>query len=213
MGQSNKKITLIQIFNTLKEDIESNRATLGDVVIQMFYIDKDIAAKMWLFLLENDIEYLHQDSFDLVFGIVMGCRRDYFPIISALKGNEKLATLLFQESAGCCAATDIISRLTGVLDDYETASKFLSMAYANKYNNDTFYDFLSSSIPDGSINLGENIELGSMTLSKNSYNMYMSWVEKIEDKNKRAKLHLKLMNMIDDIGDNDEKVIVLSEYK
>lgn len=190
-----KEIALLQIYEILKENYEENDRRLADIVSELMYINQETAARLWIELFIDNLDYAQGDGFCLVTYIILGCRKNYWPLISCLLSDDVLSHYVFGECADCGGTSSVIQRMVGMRNDYANADRFLSLMYQNKNKNCSFAEILEQSIPDGSINFGESPTY-PQSISKEAFAMFLSWIEKLDNKKQKAQVYLKLLNFV-----------------
>ena len=59
LSENQKMDILVSSFDELKDDLESSRSTLTEIIRRMFAIDENIAISMWIYLLDHQSQVKH----------------------------------------------------------------------------------------------------------------------------------------------------------
>lgn len=189
ISASRKKIFLQETFELLRDEYVPNADAIKDIIGKMAKIDCVCAVEMWKYLIENYPEILHS-YYD--FGYII------MNTIEQVVGNEKVYRLVTEDTflknaifseLGDMQYTPIQTiRFYVFSGKTELANDLLILSYNNKYRRTSFYQILEGVVeyhPDE-------------TMTTEAFELLMKWIEKVSNKQERAKLNLAMLNYMEE---------------
>lgn len=186
-----KKEILIRSFETLKDGCRNSKDTRDKVeecVGSMFKMDVDMATEMWIYLLEQYSDMLSSNEGWGLIGWIYWIAGDNIgeaAINNIVLKNAPIKRAIFElqngalgRSAGCIIRSEIEK------GNILLADELINLLFDNQYKEETWYEVMDLAIP------------WSAPISDEAVEMLESWFEKVEDKEERAKLDIRLAEIL-----------------
>ncbi|WP_431028970.1 hypothetical protein [Lysinibacillus sp. LZ02] len=187
-----KKGILLETFEVLKNDIESNSSELEDLIIKIAQIDFNLAVEMWVFLLQNynSIHKYGNPTYHMTRSLSESLAKKFGfgNVAQTILNNDFLRDKLYKESAQ--PDYYIIGYLIDTLD-LINAETLIQIVYSdNKNHNDPYTD---DHFGDWLLWM---ITLGCNNINNDNIEFLLNWTEKVKDKEIKAKIMLKLIDFL-----------------
>ncbi len=190
MSKDQKKETLMSSFEMLKENCTENEEAIKKIISEMLKLDKNTAIEMWEYILKKNAHLIKSTyMYYLTEGIILygSAVIGQVEIENIIIGSNILKKGIFKHALAFKGnAAEIISNKIKQ-NELSIANELLELAYNNKYREWTFYNVLDSVIPyEGSI-------------TQEAFDLLTMWIEKINNKQEKAKLNLKMIDFIEEV--------------
>lgn len=192
MDREKKRDMLLENFDIIKDHYGKNRSAMPGAVGQMFKVDREKAVEMWSYLITKHASKVKgEDSWDITGAIVFeGNKAIGTKQMGELVLNEpKLKKALFLN------ACDDVSLFVGDIirgrinaNELRAAEELLSLVYRNKHRNSSWYEVMDEIIPN---------DPEDMVVTEQAYELLEMWCDKVEEREERAKLSIKMMAYTD----------------
>ena len=198
ISNEKKKETLIKNFDILKDNYEENGSSLASVVVKMFKLDADTAVDMWTYLLTKHIAAVKDEGSWSITGSIMykgGEAIGKERLCEIVLGNPVLKNTIFSFTCDDIhlVVDDIIRRKIET-DDLQVADELFDLVYKNKYKNSSWYEVMDQILEDAD----------DMEISEEAYELLETWCDKVKNKEERAKLSVKMLDLLHDDEDDDD---------
>ena len=190
ISNEKKKEILLKNFEIIKDNYVDNRSTLSDAVVKMFKIDIDTAVDMWSYLLTKHSSHIKgRDSWCLTGSVVYegGKVLGKAKMGEIILCNPVLKKAIFSQTChDIYIVVDDIIRIKIETNDLQEADELLSMVYKNKYRDSSWYKIMDEIVRE------------DMEITEEAYDLLDMWCDKVESKEERAKLSIKMLEFIDE---------------
>ena len=199
ISNEKKKETLLKNFDILKDNYDKNGSSLASVVVKMFKIDADTAVDMWTYLLTKHAAAVKGENSWFITGSIMYDGRKAIGIeklCEIVLGNPVLKKAIFSYTCDDIhlVVDDIIRRKIET-DELQIVDELLDLVYKNKYKNSSWYKVMDQILEDADC----------MEISEEAYECLEAWCDKVKNKEERAKLSVKMLDLLHDDDDDDDE--------
>ena len=188
MSNEQKIDTLLNSFDELKDQFWGNGDNIAEIIRKMFRYDQDTAIDMWTYLLTTYSEHLNEDC--------SWCFTGTIALRAAIEiGDEAMDTIIlnspviknavFSLASNCaedCAAPIIRRKIES--NDLQVADELIQLVYENPNRKTSWYGVMKHLRPYRQI-------------SDDAYEFLEVWCDKVDDKQERTMLSLKMMEYTD----------------
>lgn len=203
LSPEKKKEILLQSFDVLKEDLLNNSSKLKnlsklkDIIVKMVAVDIDTAVEMWIFLLEENGQFLEEEDegYWLTGGIAYnaGEKIGTSRISEIVINNDLLKQAIFNQyinpGSENIVHNFIYSNNPAVVND------LLQLVYTNKHRHKSFGKYFEGVL--------DEIE-EDKSISEEVSRVLLFWADKVMDKQEKARINVALLDILSDQDDDEE---------
>lgn len=193
MGLSNdkKKDMLLQSFNVLKSNIENHSDKIKEIIGKMSKLDLQTAIEMWEFVLGKGKNLIHDSSkaYRLCGGIIYDLEQAIGKnaVMDIIESNGMIRKNVYGQSGDICCSTYCSAKKFIEINNIELANEIITYFYENKYKSQTFAEILEQLC---------DFNVDEIKLSPDTVEMLLSWSEKLNDEEEKARIMVTLTDYI-----------------
>lgn len=188
LSADRKKEILCDSYEALKLNAQKNDSSLAKVISQMAVIDLPLSFEMWKSLIKSNFGlFRSKDSFYISHGMLNEITHevDEATAYQAVIDDITIRKYLYGESGGNIYGGTVI-QYSIITNQLLIANELLDLAYRNKYKGRPFADILCDPIfHQGAIPRDQ--------ISDDAVQLLLSWIEKVEDREERARLNMEML--------------------
>lgn len=195
MSSDKKKQMLLETFETLKNNFISNDESLAKLIGKMAKIDIDTAIEMWKYILNKYPSILKSSNYYISVGIMFSIEESIgeVEIYKLIVEDEILKKCVFKDAGRIFFSPVFSIRHYFEINELYIANELLTLVKNNKHHNSSLYEILDEVVPEDCVITGE------------AFDLLNEWISKVKDKEQKAKLNLKMMDLADYEEENDDE--------
>ena len=188
LSSDRKKEILCDSYEILKQNTWQNDSSLAKIISQMSVIDLLLSFEMWKNLIKSNLGlFRSKDGYYISHGMLYQIKEAIGDVTTyqAIINDITIRRYLFGESGGDIPGSTVIS-YSILTNQLIVANELLDLAFRNQYKSCSFADVLCHPIfHEGAI--------PSEPISEDAVQLLLSWIEKIDDKEERARINMEML--------------------